>query len=104
MKEYAVIKYTEDMAVLTYRRVVQEQAGAYYIPFNQSKYEYDEDDRSGIVTHMCDTLADAQYLATELTRKYPGNKYIISKSLFFYSTQPGPVVIGEFTEKGLVPT
>ena len=46
MKEYAVIKYTEDMAVLNYRRVVQEQTGAYYIPFNQSKYEYDEDDIS----------------------------------------------------------
>ncbi len=60
MKEYAVIKYIEDMAVLNYRRVVQEQTGAYYIPFTQKKYEYDDDDRDVVVAHMCDTLADAQ--------------------------------------------
>jgi len=104
MKEYAVIKYTEDMAVLNYRRVVQDQTGAFFIPFQQNKYEYDDPDRGDLFVYMCDTLADAQYVAAELVRKYPGNKYIISKSLFFYSTQPGPVVVGEFTEKGLVPT
>lgn len=104
MKEYAVIKYVEDMAILNFRRVVHDQTGAYFIPFQQKKYEYDDSDRGDLFVHMCDTLADAQYVAAELVRKHPGNKYIISKSLFFYSTQPGPVVVGEFTEKGLVPT
>lgn len=105
MKPWAVIRYQEESEAWAFERR-RRDTDPQHITWIQRHEEYEwggERPSAECSIFWCESEADANQLASNLSGWYPSNIYIVTKSSRMVRREPGPERVAVFNEKGLMP-
>lgn len=105
MKPFAVIRYTDDRLYdFHYRARVARDNGdcIVYLQYNEEVKANPELDAKQVTFWFNGEQEALKFLET-VQGMFPQNMYVLVKSVCVSYCEPGPAIVANFTEQGLVP-